>query len=338
MRNRQLQRYGLFLVLAMALAVLSACGQGSSGPSAPDSSSSPAPAAGSSGQGASGDANETITYRAANGEVQIPKHPKRVVELANSYVGHLLTLGIKPVGVKQQAADNPYFKGKLDGVDNLGDGQSIEKILQLQPDLIIVLSIVEPAVLEKLSKIAPTVAIEYGKLPVREQLLEFGRMTGNEDKAKAWIERWDRKIADYRPKVKAAVGDGTVSILQPYAKGIYAFGHSFARGGEIVYGEFQLKAPPIIQKEAIDSGKGYASLSLEQLPDYAGDYVFTSPWTGDTADPEVTYGSAVWKNLPAVKNGRVFTIDRQGSLFNDPVSLEEQLEFIVGKLTGANGS
>ena len=32
-------------------------------------------------------------------------------------------------------------------------------------------------------------------------------------------------------------------------------------GGDIIYGEFDLKAPPIIQKEAIDSGKGWAKLS-----------------------------------------------------------------------------
>jgi len=133
--------------------------------------------------------------------------------------------------------------------------------------------------------------------------------------------------------VKAAVGDGTVSVLQPYAKGIYAFGHNFARGGEIIYGEFQLKAPPAVRKEAIDSGKGWASLSLEKTPDFAGDYIFTSPWTGDDADPEVVYGSSIWKNLPAVKNNRVFTLDRNGSLFNDPVSLEGQLEFIVESLT-----
>ncbi len=40
-----------------------------------------------------------------------------------------------------------------------------------------------------------------------------------------------------------------------------------------------LKAPPIIQK-AIDSGKGWAKLSLELLPQYAGDYIFISGWTG----------------------------------------------------------
>ena len=57
------------------------------------------------------------------------------------------------------------------------------------------------------------------------------------------------------------------------SKEIYAYGHNFGRGGEVIYEELQLKAPEFIQKEAIDSGKGWTSLSREMLPEYAGDYI-----------------------------------------------------------------
>lgn len=275
--------------------------------------------------------NETITYTAANGEVKIPKNPKRVVVLAESYVGDFLALGITPIGVTQKALDNPYFKGKMNGVENLGDGSSVEKVLDMKPDLIVTFSGIEN--IEQLEKIAPTVAVEYGKKNFKDQLKEFGKMTGKEDQANEWIASWDKKITENKPKVEAAVGNKTVSILQPYAKGIYAFGHNYARGGEIIYGELKLKAPEIVQKEAIDSGTGWANLSLEKLPEYAGDYIFTSAWSGDNADPNVVYGNSIWKGLPAVKNNHVFKLDDKGSFFNDPVSLEAQLDFIVEKLT-----
>lgn len=319
-----LRKLGL-LMFVLLFGLLTACGN-STTDSKPGAAAPETPSA----QGAT----ETITYKAANGEIKVPKDPKRVVELTDSYVGNLLALGIKPIGVTQHALENPYFKGKLDGVENLGDGKSVEKILELQPDLIIAPSYMDATVLEKLSKIAPTVALEYGKLPVREQHLEIGKLTGKEDKAKEWIANWDKKIAEAKPKVEAAVGDKTVSILQPYAKGIYAFGHNYGRGGEIIYGEFHLKAPQAIQKEAIDSGQGWANLSLEKLPDYAGDFIFTSAWSGDDADPSVVYDTNVWKSLPAVKNNRVFQLDKKGSFFNDPISLEAQLDFIVDSLTG----
>ncbi|WP_267879668.1 ABC transporter substrate-binding protein [Caldalkalibacillus mannanilyticus] len=69
------------------------------------------------------------------------------------------------------------------------------------------------------------------------------------------------------------------------------------------------------------------------MPEYAGDYIFTSAWSGDDSDPEVVYSSTIWQGLPAVKNHRVFKLDPQSSFYNDPVSLEAQLEFFVTSLT-----
>ncbi|UFJ39444.1 iron-hydroxamate ABC transporter substrate-binding protein [Brevibacillus humidisoli] len=306
--------------LILLLGVLSACGTSAVQPSGSSTDAEPA-----------SENEETVLYQAANGEVRIPKNPERIVVLADSYVGYFLALGIKPVGATDHALQNPYFQGMTDGIENLGDGKSVEKILELQPDLIITFSGVEN--IGKLEKIAATVAVEYGKTGYREQLREFGKMTGREEQANEWIAEWDRKLAEQKQKVTAAVGDQTVSILSPYAKGIYAYGHNYARGGEILYLEFQLKAPELIQQEAIDSGQGWVSLSLERLPDYAGDYIFTCDWSGDDADPSAVYDSSIWQGLPAVQNDRVFQIDPIAAYFNDPISLEKHLEFIVEKLT-----
>ncbi|MFB5763202.1 iron-hydroxamate ABC transporter substrate-binding protein [Paenibacillus medicaginis] len=319
----QVRKWAFVVFTCLMIGVLAACGKTST-PSAANSGES----AGSTNS-TEAVQSETIKYQASNGVIEIPRNPARVVEVADSYVGDLLVLGIKPVGVNQQALENPYFEGKLDGVENLGDGQSFEQILELKPDLIIAPGWADASLIESYSKIAPTVAIKFGELPLREQLREFGKMTGKEAEAETWIAAWDQKIAAVKPQVQAAVGDKTVSILQPYAKGIYAFGHNFGRGGDILYGELELKAPPIIQKEAIDSGQGWANLSLEKLPEYAGDYIFTNAWSGDDADPSAVYESSLWKNLPAVKNNLVFMTNRKGDLFNDPISLEAQLEFIL---------
>ena len=110
------------------------------------------------------------------------------------------------------------------------------------------------------------------------------------------------------------------------------FGHNFGRGGEIIYDEFGLKAPPEAQKEAIDSGTGWATISMEKLPEFAGDIIFTCPWSGDTSDPNIVYDNPVWKSLPAVKAGHVFQLNPKADTYNDPVSLEAQLKFISDSL------
>lgn len=132
---------------------------------------------------------ETVSYSAPNGEVQIPKNPQRIVMVAGAFTGHLLALGLKPVGTGDESFNN-YTEGKLDNVVNIGNDVPYEQIVGLQPDLIVVWN--DPETIEKLSKIAPTVAVEYG-VPLREQLMDFGKMTGREEQAKAWIAEWDVK-------------------------------------------------------------------------------------------------------------------------------------------------
>jgi len=125
-----------------------------------------------------------------------------------------------------------------------------------------------------------------------------------------------------------------VSILQPHAKGIFAWGDKGGRGGEILHGDLGLKAPAIIQEKLIDGDEFGADLTLELLPEYAGDYIFTSNWGWDDGNADVVYESKLWKTLPAVKNNQVYFINEKGSYYNDPISLEAQLDFIVESFLG----
>ncbi|WNS41655.1 iron-hydroxamate ABC transporter substrate-binding protein [Paenibacillus sp. MMS20-IR301] len=329
----------MLIVFTLVLAVLlAACGQSNSpaqnsGAAANAATAEPAaitePAAASGSANASGEA-EIVTFKDSVGEVQVPKNPQRIVDTTAFYTGYFLALGVKPVGVLAGAAQNPYFEGKLDGVEIIGDELSPENILALNPDMIIVYAGAEN--IEKLKEIAPVVAIQYGAKNYKDQMLDFGKLVNRNDEAKAWIDQWEARIAELKPQVQAAVGDKTVSILNPYSGGLYVFGHNYGRGGEILYGEFGLKAPAEAQKEAIDSGTGWASISLEKLPEFAGDIIFTCPWSGDTTDPKIVYDNPVWTGLPAVKAGNVFQLNPSADTYNDPVSLEAQLDFISTSL------
>ncbi|MDQ6422825.1 ABC transporter substrate-binding protein [Paenibacillus sp. LHD-117] len=319
----------MLLSLAIVL-VLGACGQNSNnGGKNAGSPNNEAAAVTTDNANAGGD-GETVIFPAANGDIEVPKNPQRIVDATAFNTGYFLALGIKPVGIMEDAMANPYFEGMLGGVTSLGNAPTPENILALDPDLIIVYTGTEG--IDKLEEIAPVVAIEYGKKTYKEQMIEFGKLTNKDAEAKAWIEQWEKQIAELKPKVQEAVGDKTVSILNPYSKGLYVFGHNFGRGGEIIYGEFGLKAPAEAQKQAINSGTGWASISLETIPQFAGDIIFTCPWSGDDADPSAVYDNAIWTGLPAVKAGNVFQLNPAADTYNDPVSLEAQLTFISESL------
>ncbi|KAJ3196772.1 hypothetical protein HK101_007794 [Irineochytrium annulatum] len=228
--------------------------------------------------------------------------------------------------------NNKYIKDQLAeaGTSDLGEKPTPESLISLKPDLFIVYTGTEG--IDKLEQIAPVVQIDYGKRNFKDLMLEMGKLTNREDAAKAWNAKWEAKINEMKPKVQEAVGDRTVSILNPYAKGLFVFGHNYGRGGEIIYGEFGLKAPAKAQAEAIDSGTGWASISMELLPEYAGDIIFTSPWSGDKTDPKIVYDNPLWKNLPAVKANHVFQLDPTSDSYNDPLTLEGQLQFISDSL------
>lgn len=329
----------LLLCVTLLLSACSGAATPANGIANSRASAQPTTGASPETAGSSTDAGQaaatTKIYRDSKGEVTIPANPQRIIDLTGSAIGNLLVLGVKPVAAADDSLKNPFHEGWLDDIVNIGKEPNAEAILKLEPDLILTFDYIEDAQYEQLTKIAPVVRLKYGGGTPQDLLLEFGKITGKEAEAQQWIDGWNAKIAEVKPKITEVVGDKTVSILQPYAKGIYAWGDKGGRGGEILYGDLGLKAPEIIRTTLID-GEGFGGdLSLELLPEYAGDYIFTSNWGWDDGDANVVYDSEVWKSLPAVKNHQVYFIDEKGSFYNDPISLEAQLEFITQSLLKA---
>lgn len=312
------QRYFLYGMMLLAIgSLLNAC----SGGAESGNSIAEEPAAA-----------KTKTFNAANGAVEVPASPTRILALAPNFAGYLLALGISPIGVPEFTLGNPYLKAKLEGAANLGANgatePTIEQVLELKPDLIIGLTAVKNT--DQLQKIAPVVTFETTKNN-KELLLDLGKLTNREQQAQAWLAQWEKNISRYRPQIEAIAKGRTFSILYPSAKGVYMFREGYGRGTEILYGDFGV-AMPEAAKRTFEPGKGFSLISPESLPELAGDYIFAAPWLGDAAGAATVYDSPIWKGLPAVKEGRVFHVDYDIFTFSDPYSWEGQLEIIVDKL------
>ncbi|MBW7644470.1 iron-hydroxamate ABC transporter substrate-binding protein [Geobacillus thermoleovorans] len=269
---------------------------------------------------------ETITYQSENGPVEVPADPKRVVVLS-TFAGHVLALDVPIVGVDSWSKMSPLFQDKLKDAQVVTD-EDIEKIMALKPDLIIGLSNTKNV--DKLSKIAPTVTFTYGKVDYLTQFLEIGKLLNKEKEAKAWIDDFKQRAQQAGEDIRAKIGENaTVTVAENFDKQLYVFGNNWARGTEILYQEMKLKMPKAVEEQALKPG--YYAVSLEALPQFVGDYLILSKnGDGDTSFMETN----TFKNIPAVKNGRMFVADAKAFYFNDPITLDYQLDFFKKHFLG----
>lgn len=269
---------------------------------------------------------ETITYQSENGPVEVPANPKRVVVLS-TFAGHVLALNVPVVGVDSWSKMSPLFQEKLKDAEVVTD-EDIEKIMALKPDLIIGLSNTKNV--HKLSKIAPTVTFTYGKVDYLTQFLEIGKLLNKEKEAKAWIDDFKQRAQQAGEEIRAKIGENaTVTVAENFDKQLYVFGNNWARGTEILYQEMKLKMPKAVEEQALKPG--YYAVSLEALPQFVGDYLILSKNDdGDTSFMETN----TFKNIPAVKNGHMFVADAKAFYFNDPITLDYQLDFFKKHFLG----
>ena len=269
---------------------------------------------------------ETITYESENGPIEVPADPQRVVVLS-SFAGNVMSLGVNLVGVDEWSKMNPHFEEKLKGVEAVTD-ESLEKLIELKPDLIIGLDNVKNV--DKLKDIAPTVVYTYGKVDYLTQHIEIGKLLNKEKEARAWVDDFKQRAQATGEEIKAKIGeDATVSVIENWDKQLYVYGDNWGRGTEILYQEMKLNMPEKVKETALKDG--WYALSLEVLPEFAGDYVIFSK---DSDTDNSFLETDTYKNIPAVKNNHVFEANAKEFYFNDPLTLELQLDFFKKSFLG----
>src|SRR5699024_6616447 len=203
------------------------------------------------------------TYESEDGPVEVPANPKRIVVLS-AFAGNVMALDGNLVGVDSWSKMNPKFD--LEGVEEVSE-DNLEKIIELDPDLIIGLSNNKNK--DKLNEIAPTVTFTYGKVDYLTQHIEIGKVLNKEEEARAWVEDFEKRAKETGEKIKAEIGeDATVSVIEAYDKQFYVYGDNWGRGTEILYQAMDLNMPEKVKETALKDG--YYAISSEVLPDFFG--------------------------------------------------------------------
>ncbi|MFE9013391.1 ABC transporter substrate-binding protein [Streptomyces cyaneofuscatus] len=292
------------LTVAAAL-TLSACGFSSDSGSASGSSGSDDASAGA-----------PRTVKTAMGDVKVPAAPQRVVVLDTAELDSVLTLGVKPVGATHADVDSGFLnylpKDQVAGITDVGQMMTpnLEAVAGLKPDLILTSKIRHGDKYAELSKIAPTVMTENTGYPWKENFQVHAEALNKQAEAKMVTDDYARHVADVTKALggKEKAGATEVNMVR------------FVEGADIrIYGKKNYIATiladvglgrPAITDKAKD-GFSY-DVSPEKIDLADADAVFHSTYGDPKKSKETqTTGSGLWKNMDAVKNGKVFAVDDQ---------------------------
>lgn len=137
----------------------------------------------------------------------IPDDPQRIVSLDDLTTELLLGLGIRPVGVANP--DSYRRQGKpladrLDGVASLGTTQqpNLERVISLQPDLILGVSSLHASLFDRLDRLAPTLMYRVSLDPSPRDAVDMGKamlehlaaLTGRQAEAGAILEQLGQSL------------------------------------------------------------------------------------------------------------------------------------------------
>ena len=261
--------------------------------------------------------------------VEIPTHPQRII--AHYFASEAVSLGLPLVGTNFINAAEVLTEAQLQGVEDIGGvggALNLEKVVSLSPELIIVPNFMETKDIDNLSKIAPTVAIDYGA-DVFTRLRAIGDIAGKADRAEEWIASYHEKAAEKREQLKSVVRprETAAAFILYQDKQLYLYSPAWI--GQTMHNALGLAIPPKVQ-QLFDSKPDslWEPISLEVLPEYAADYIFLLV-SNDSEDArkmaEEIIKGPIWKNLPAVKNGKAFVVDSKWG-FTDPMTLDWLLD------------
>lgn len=284
------------------------------------------------------------TYVDALGhEVVLDKEPQKVVTLMHVlFPDILLALGKEPVGVagadtmlNQWEAYRAYTKDKR--IIDIGDYDTpnLEKLLELEPDLIIAASDYHADAYEQLKAIAPVVYLDYMKIGSDRNsgIREVAKILGKEEQGETVIANLETKIAAARDKLQTLVGENETVI----------FSTANSDGNFWLYNR---NITPTNQEKGLGLKvpetypEGEELVGLEGLSVLNPDYLFIFvDKSADTSSEEMLKNNtdnAVWNKINAIKNNRVFVVDRSWFAREAPIATDFGIDAILDIFAEAN--
>ncbi|MGW0821628.1 ABC transporter substrate-binding protein [Streptomyces sp. NPDC002845] len=292
----------VLLAVVLGTAVLAACG-GESSSTESDTANAGAETAGF-----------PRTLTTVMGDVEIPSQPQRVVVLDTGELDDVTLLGIDPVGAvaphfKTEGGFPTYLEGELKDTEDVGPllEPNLELIASLKPDVILSSKVRHEKIYDKLSAIAPTVFTETTGGVWKENLEVHAEALGLEQEAAAKLKEYETR-AQALGEAIAEKYDGTMptaSVVRFVAGPTRLYQTNSYSG--VVLEDIGLERPD--SQISDDPAVTMKDVSPEEIDQADADLIFvTTADTPDKTQQKQVTSNPVWKDLPAVKDGKVYEV------------------------------
>lgn len=261
--------------------------------------------------------------------VSVPQAAQRVVALSELDLDAALALGLQPVGASNgRGSQHPprYLGERVNGVESVGDfaQPSLDRIVALRPDLILAGGQSDPAFLDQLRAIAPTVVSFYPGEHWQDSVTRIADAVGRQRAGSQVLEEYRTLAARLREQLKAHWGE-SVSIVRLTPNGpMYMLGDAFA--GRVLT-DLGLTRPPAQRQPGAGHG---APLSREVLADIDGDWLFIGNFAPDPHGVAALRDEPAFAELRAARLHRVREVDAAlWTVIGGPLAAKTLLEDVV---------
>ncbi len=273
--------------------------------------------------------------------VCIPENPQRVVTITDSDLDAVLALGVDPIGItngRGQSTPPRYLSASIpETATVVGDffTPNLEAVLELAPDLILAAGLADPATLEQLNAIAPTVDTYVNGYDWKTHFQTVGDALNKSAEAEAFLTGYTDRIAELQTTLADNLDDQFI-VARWSADGPQVMAPiTFVSA---VLFELGLSSPEEIPE--LEGGHAHsAPLSLETLGVIDTDWAFlgTLQSEGDAVDAfEAVKENPLFQALEVAKNNHVVFVD--GSLWTSsggPLAVMLVLDNVEAAFTGA---
>lgn len=245
--------------------------------------------------------------------VCVPHKPQRIVTLEPWLsLGTLHELNAPVIGVPMMGIQDQTLRASVEkaGITDVGHPYqpSIERIIALQPDLIIGTSHAHAQVYGKLSRIAPTLLLD--QMVWKRHFLMLADIIGESPAAQDKIRNYESRVAAVRERVPENI---RVSVVR-----VAPLGFQVYLAGPAAYAPYAVLSEAGVRRTDYETTSTNTMLKRpdwEEIGELDGDILLFVVVSGidpapDDALAKQTQANPLWQKLPAVRANRVHRVGR----------------------------